>query len=136
MKNTEENISKIKFYPHSYHYAAMRNEIELFRNDIKARRKACKLFEEIVNKNFKEYVLDSEKALAEMFKRIGKERTKAIICSTVNAVSGHWDKRYSNSTYEWAATSEYDFDDLITSVHPCLVNALAECLIKAENSDV
>lgn len=125
-------ISDINFYPHSYNYAVEQNEVDAFRSDRDVRNTAVKLFKIIVYDNYKNNVFNSKVTLDKMQKQIGKERTKAIVCSTVNAVTNRWDKRYTNTVYEWAAASEYDFKDLISIVHPYLINALAERMMKGD----
>ena len=125
-------ISDIKFYQHSYNYAVEHNEVDAFRSDRDVRNTALKLFKIIVFDNYKDNVFNSKVALDKMQKQIGNERTKAIVCSTVNAVTNRWDKRYTNAVYEWAAASEYDFKDLISIVHPYLINALAERMMKGD----
>lgn len=125
-------ISDIKFYPHSFNYALEHDEVDVFRSDRDVRNTALKLFKIIVFDNYKDNVFNSKVALDKMKKQIGNERTKAIVCSTVNAVTNRWDKRYTNAVYEWAAASEYDFKDLISIVHPYLINALTEQMMKGD----
>lgn len=125
----QKSLADIPFYSEDFAFAAEHKQEEEWKRERDIAYDARKQFEKIVNDNYIDSSIRIRKTTNELFDAIGILRTFAIVCSTINAVSEQWDKRYSPDTYDWARNyfrSDFCKRDLIVNTHPCLLNALVE----------
>ncbi|MCC8169119.1 MAG: DUF3849 domain-containing protein [Oscillospiraceae bacterium] len=132
-------MRNIPIYDKTAEYAIEHNEIAEYKASNKANIACKEAVTEAINKNYRDYICDTDTALKELRKDFSLERIAVVTAVTIRPKD--WDLRYSQKNKEWAKSFPFpdNIDEWgrnrnvnfsITQVHPGLVNLFADSVRK------
>ena len=123
-------------YPHSAAYAAEHDELDAYRESLRANMACKSAIEEAISESYRDNRLDEDGA-RRILKLFGSERTMYVLASTIQMK--HWDERISAENKSWAQTVSFDegteddrFSFLIGRSHPGLIDLFANQVRRIE----